>query len=75
MVNEWNVEDSEYLERVPWLSLYRVWGQGTYKAGGSPNRRVESLRKGLANLACKLRRLLALVRSWLLSWSSGLVAA
>ena len=36
---------------------------------------VESLKEGLANLACKLRRLLMLVRSWLSSWSSGHVAA
>ena len=68
------VEDSEYLERVPWLSLYRVRGQGAYKLGGSPNRRVESLREGLANIACKLRYLLVHVRSWLSSWSSGRVA-
>ena len=37
---------------VPWLDLYRVQGQGVYK-GGSPDRRVVSLREGLANLACK----------------------
>ena len=67
-------EDLECLEWVPWLSLYRVRGQGAYKAGGSPNRRVESLREVLANLACKLRRLLVHVRSWLSSWSSGHIA-
>jgi len=46
-----------------------------YNLGGSPNRRVESLREGLANLACKLCRFLVHVRSWLLSWSSGHIAA
>ena len=42
---------------VPWLPLYRAWGQGVYKEEGSPDRRVVSLREVLANLACKLRRL------------------
>ena len=46
----------------------------TYKSGGSPDQRVESLREGLANLACKLRRLPVHVRSWLSSWSSSHVA-
>ena len=43
--------------------------------GGSPDRRVESLREGLANLTCKLRCLLVHVRSWPSSWSSSHVAA
>jgi hypothetical protein len=42
---------------LPWLPLYRVWGQGVYKEEGSPDLRVVSLREGLAKLACKLRRL------------------
>ena len=75
MVNEWNGRGFRIcLERVPWLPLYRVRGQDAYKAGGSPDRRVESLREVLANLACKLRHLLVHVRSWLSSWSSGRVA-
>ena len=45
------------LRGVPWLPLYRVRGQGLYKAGGSPDRRVVSLREVLANLGCKLHRL------------------
>jgi hypothetical protein len=69
------VEDSEYLERVPWLPLYRVRGQGTYKVGGSLDRRVVSLREGLANLACNLCRLVKHVRTWLSSRSYGHVAA
>jgi hypothetical protein len=48
------VEDGS-LERVPWLPLYRERGQGAYKAIGSPDQGVMSLREGLANLACKLR--------------------
>jgi hypothetical protein len=32
--------------RVPWLPLYRVRGQVTYKEGGSPNQGVMSLREG-----------------------------
>ena len=32
-------------EMVPWLPLYRVWGQGMYKEG-SPDRGVMSLREG-----------------------------
>ena len=59
------VDDSEYLERLPWLPLYIVQGQSAYKAGGSPDRRVESLREVLVNLACKIRRLLVLVWAWL----------
>ena len=65
------VEDVECLERVPWLPLYRVWGQGAYKVGGSPDRRVKSLREVLANLAYKLQRLLMLAQAWLSSWSCG----
>jgi hypothetical protein len=33
-------------EVVPWLPLYRVWGQVTYKEEGSPDRGVMSLREG-----------------------------
>jgi hypothetical protein len=54
---------------VPLLPLYRVQGQDAYKAIGSPDRGITSLREGLANLACKLRRLVELVRAWLSSWS------
>ena len=43
--------------RVPWLPIYRVRGQVTYKEGGSPDQGVVSLREGQANLACKLRHL------------------
>jgi hypothetical protein len=60
---------------VPCLPLYRVRGQGVYKAIGSPDRGVESLREGLPNLACKLRHLVGHVQAWLLSWSCGHVAA
>jgi hypothetical protein len=52
------VEDENVLRWVPWLSLYRVQGQGIYKGGGSPDRRVVSLREVLSNLACKLCHLL-----------------
>ena len=54
---------------VPWLPLYRVQGQGMYKEEGSPNQGVVSLREGLANLTCKLRRLVEHVWTWLSSWS------
>ena len=60
---------------VPWLPLYRVWGQGLIQRGGSPDQRVVSLREVLTNLACKLRRLLVSVRAWSSSWSCGHVAA
>ena len=56
---------------VPWLLLYRVQGQGLYKAVGSPDRWVVSLREVLANLAYKLRRFVVHVRAWLLSRSYG----
>jgi hypothetical protein len=69
------IKNSECLERVPWLPLYRVWGQGAYKAGGSPDRRVMSLGEVLANLACKLRHLVEYVRAWLSSLPCGHVAA
>jgi hypothetical protein len=49
---------------VPWLPLYRIRGQGIYKAVGSPDRRIMSLREGLANLACKLCCLEVHVRAW-----------
>ena len=65
MVNEWNGRGFRMsLERVPWLPLYR----------GSPDRRVVSLRKVLANLA-KLCHLVEHVRAWLSSWSSGHITA
>ena len=54
-------EECEYLPRwEPCLPLYRVRGQGSLQTEGSPDRRVESLRKVLANLACKLCHLLML---------------
>jgi len=59
---------------VPWLPLYRVRGHGIYNVVGSPDRRVVSLREGLANLACKLLRLEVHIRAWLSSWSCGYVA-
>ena len=34
------------LGRVPWLPLYRVRGQATYKELGSPDSEVMSLREG-----------------------------
>ena len=33
------------LRMTPWLSLYRVRGQGMYKEVGSPNHEVVSLRE------------------------------
>jgi hypothetical protein len=60
---------------VPWMPLYRVRGQGTYKEGGSPDQRVVSLREVLANLACKLCHLVEHIWAWLSSWSCGHVAA
>ena len=64
MVKDEECEDVQRWE--PWLPLQR---------GGSPDRRVESLREVLANLACKLRRLVMLARAWLSSWSCGHVTA
>jgi hypothetical protein len=62
------MEEDEHLSRwVSWLPLYRVWGQGAYKGGGSLDRRVVSLREVLANLACKLRHLVVHVYAWLSS--------
>jgi hypothetical protein len=58
---------SECLKMVLWLPLYRVQGQDIYKAVGSPDQRVMSLRKGLTNLACKLHRLELHVQTWLSS--------
>jgi hypothetical protein len=58
------VEDEEYvvvLRWVPWLPLYRVWGQGLIQIIGSPDRRVESLREVLRKLAYKLHHLLVFV--------------
>jgi hypothetical protein len=69
------VEDVNPSRWVPWLPLYRVQGQGAYKAIGFPDRRVESLREGLANLACNPRRLVEHARAWLSSWSCGHVVA
>jgi hypothetical protein len=54
-------------------ALYRVWGQSLIQRGGSPDRRVKSLREVLANLACKIRRLLMLAQAWLSSWSCGYI--
>ena len=55
-ISDWESE-KESPRWVPWLPLYRVWGQSVYKQEGSPDWRVVSLREVLANLACKLRRL------------------
>jgi hypothetical protein len=69
-------ENGECVELSLWLPLYRVWGQVSYKEGGSPDRGVMSLREGgLANLACKQRCLMVQVWSWLSSWSCVHVAA
>jgi hypothetical protein len=51
------VEDQDLSWMGALAVLYRVRGQSLYKAVGSPDRRVISLRESLANLACKLRRL------------------
>jgi hypothetical protein len=70
------VEDEEWdriLRWEPWPPLYRVWVQGSLQREGSLDRRVESLREVLANLACKLRRVLMLARVWLSSWSCGYI--
>jgi hypothetical protein len=40
------LRESDPLRRLPWLSLYRVRGQVTYKEEGSPNQGVMSWRKG-----------------------------
>jgi hypothetical protein len=42
-VNELKIK---MMGRMPWLLLYRVWGQGMYKEEGSPDRDVMSLREG-----------------------------
>ena len=73
MVEDEECEDVPRL--VPWLSLYRVRGQGLIQRGGSPDRRVMSLREVLTNLACKLRHLLVFVQAWPSSWSCGHVVA
>ena len=39
---------------VPWLPLYRVWGQGMYKEEGSPDRGVVSLREGPSYLGLQV---------------------
>jgi hypothetical protein len=55
-----------------------IWSSrpGPYKAGGSPDQRVVSLREEvLANLACKLYHLVEHVRSWQLSSSCGHIVA
>ena len=72
------VEDEEcedILGWVPRLPLYRVQGQSLIQRGGSPDRRVMSLREVLTNLACKLRHLLVFVQAWPSSWSCGHVVA
>jgi len=72
------VEDEECVDVTrwePWPPLYRVWGQGSLQRESSPDRRIESLREVLANLDCKLRRLLVSVRAWPSSWSCVHVAA
>jgi uncharacterized membrane protein YeaQ/YmgE (transglycosylase-associated protein family) len=57
------------------LPLYRVWGQGTYKLGGSLDRREVNLREGLANLAWKLCHLVEHDQGWLSSLFCGHVVA
>ena len=57
------VEDVNLVKMGALAALNRVRGQGAYKAIVSPDRRVVSLREGLANLACKLRRLVVHVRT------------
>jgi hypothetical protein len=72
------MSESEFgslFEWMPWLPLYRVWGQGIFKAEGFSDRKVVSLREDLANLSCKLHRLVVHVWAWLSSWSCGHVAA
>ena len=45
---KWELQESDNVhERVPWLPLYRVWGQVTCKEEGSPDRGVVSLREGV----------------------------
>jgi hypothetical protein len=70
------VEDVNHTEIGALAALiYIVRGQGTYNAIGSPDQGVTSLREGLAaNLTCKIRRLVELVRTWLPSWSCSHVA-
>ena len=63
--------NESWIGRVPWLPLYRVWGQGMYKEEGSPDQGVMTLREGLANIACKLRRLVVHIWAWLSSWYCG----
>jgi hypothetical protein len=63
------------LEMGALTALIKSSGQGAYKGGGSPNRRVMSLREALANLVCKLRRLVGYIQVWLSSKSCGHVAA
>ena len=58
-------EECEDLSRwEPWPTLYRVWGQGSLQREGSTDRRVESLREVIANLACKLLHLLVSIQLW-----------
>jgi hypothetical protein len=65
--------------RAPWLPLYRVRGQVSYKEIGSPDQVIGSLREGkLAILVCKEDHLIlesAYVRAWLSSWSCTHVVA
>ena len=63
MVEDHECEDPPRGE--PSLPLYRVQGQGLLQRGGSPDRRVMSLREVLANLACKLCHLLVFIQAWL----------
>ena len=72
MVEDEECEDVPRWE--PWPPLYRVRGQSLLQREGSPDRRAESLREVLANLACKLRHLLTLARARMSSWSCSHVA-
>ena len=58
MVNEWNGRGSLVPEMGALTALIYSLGPGLIQRGGSPDRRVESLREVLANLACKLHYLL-----------------
>ena len=75
MLNEYNGRGCPFsLEMGALAALIWSLRLGLIQRGGSSDRRVESLREGLANLGCKLRHLLVHVRSWLSSWSSSHVA-
>jgi hypothetical protein len=55
------------LDGCPGYPYIEFRARACYKEEGSPNRRVMSLREDLANLACKLCRLVVHVWAWLSS--------